>query len=98
MHLQGILLGIVSFLCIGIFHPIVIKAEYHFTYKIWPLFFAAGVICLGISTQIEDVMISAIVGVFGFSCLWSIVELKEQRERVRKGWFPENPKHRHRRE
>ena len=28
----------------------------------------------------------------GCSCLWSIKELFEQRERVRKGWFPENPK------
>jgi hypothetical protein len=24
--------------------------------------------------------------------LWSIKELKEQRRRVKKGWFPQNPK------
>ena len=33
------------------------------------------------------------VGVFGFSCLWSIIELFKQHERVEKGWFPANPKH-----
>ena len=27
---QGIVLGLAAFLCIGIWHPIVIKAEYHF--------------------------------------------------------------------
>jgi len=26
------------------------------------------------------------------SCLWSILELFEQEERVKKGWFPKNPK------
>lgn len=93
IHIEGILLGAVSFLSIGIFHPVVIWAEYHFTCKIWPVFLVAGLACLGISTQIEQVIISAIVGVVGFSCLWSIVELRQQKERVRKGWFPKNPKH-----
>jgi hypothetical protein len=32
------------------------------------------------------------VGVFGFSSLWSIHEIIEQEERVKKGWFPANPK------
>ena len=31
-------------------------------------------------------------GVFAFSCFWSIKEVLEQRERVRKGWYPKNPK------
>jgi hypothetical protein len=31
-------------------------------------------------------------GVTAFSSFWSIIEVFEQRERVRKGWFPENPK------
>ena len=38
MYLHGVILGLVSFLTIGIFHPIVIKAEYHFSEKIWPVF------------------------------------------------------------
>jgi hypothetical protein len=37
-------------------------------------------------------MISTLLGVFAFSSFWSIHELFEQRERVRKGWFPQNPK------
>ena len=30
MNFTGVLIGLVSFLSIGVFHPIVIKAEYHF--------------------------------------------------------------------
>ncbi len=91
MYLHGIILGLVSFLTIGIFHPIVIKAEYHFSEKIWPVFALAGVICMVISCLLEAVVPSAIVGVIGFSCFWSIVELKEQTKRVERGWFPRNP-------
>jgi len=32
-----------------------------------------------------------LLGVLGCTFLWSIQELYEQEERVRKGWFPENP-------
>lgn len=93
MYFHGILIGLISFVCIGIFHPIVIKCQYHFTEKIWPLFLVIGLICLGISITIENVVLSSIIGVFGCSSLWSILELKEQTKRVQRGWFPENPKH-----
>ena len=92
MYLHGILLGLVSFMTIGVFHPIVVKAEYYFTEKIWPVFALAGVICMAVSCMLRDVVPSAIVGVIGFSCFWSIVELKEQTKRVERGWFPKNPK------
>lgn len=92
MYFHGIILGVISFACIGVFHPIVIKSEYHFGAGIWPVFLLAGLLCLGISVMIADVLISATVGVIGFSCLWSIVELGAQKKRVEKGWFPENPK------
>ena len=41
---------------------------------------------------IADVMLSAILGVLGATCLWTIGEIFEQRKRVKKGWFPMNPK------
>ena len=37
-------------------------------------------------------MLSAILGVLGATCLWTIGEIFEQRKRVKKGWFPMNPK------
>lgn len=92
MHFKGLIIGLATFIIIGIFHPIVIKAEYYIGKKIWPLFLIVGLGLIGISIFIEDITISAIIGVTGFSSLWSINEIIEQEERVKKGWFPENPK------
>ena len=93
MRLSGIILGLAAFFCIGIFHPIVIRCEYRFSYRIWPAFLITGLIFLILSTFMEDIIVSAILGVVGFSCLWSILELFEQHKRVERGWFPANPKH-----
>ena len=94
MNYQGIIIGLSAFLIIGIFHPIVIKSEYHIGKKVWPLFLVSGLIFIFLSLFIKNLTFSAIVGVIGFSCLWSIHEIIEQEERVRKGWFPANPKKR----
>ena len=90
MNFQGIIIGLASFLIIGIFHPIVIKGEYYIGRKIWPAFLLLGLILIGLSMFIDNVSVSAIVGVTGFSSLWSIHEIFEQEERVKKGWFPYN--------
>ena len=91
MNLQGIVIGIMAFLIIGVFHPIVIASEYYIGKKIWPFFLIMGVFCIGMSVFIVNHTISAIVGVIGFASLWSIHEIIEQEERVKKGWFPNNP-------
>ena len=44
LHFEGILIGFASLLVIGVFHPIVIWAEYYFSARIWPLFLAAGIL------------------------------------------------------
>ena len=91
MNFQGIIVGALAFLIIGLFHPIVIKAEYYFSKKIWPLFLISGVLFLGWALLVEGQILSSTLGVLGFTCLWSILELFEQEERVKKGWFPKNP-------
>lgn len=92
MHFSGILIAVITFFAIGIFHPIVIKGEYYFTCRIWPVFAVLGTLFVAASLFIENTVLSSTLGVIGCSCFWSIKELFEQRERVRKGWFPENPK------
>lgn len=90
--MEGILIGLAAFIIIGVFHPIVIKGEYYFGKKIWPLFLVAGIIFLIISFMYrENILISALLAILGFTCLWSIHEIIEQAERVKKGWFPTNP-------
>jgi hypothetical protein len=95
MNYSGLILGVATFLLIGVFHVIVVKGEYYFSKKIWPLFLATGIASLFISLFISSPVISSLIAVFGISCLWSIRELFEQEDRVKKGWFPKNPKRRH---
>ena len=92
MNFQGILIGGAAFIIIGVFHPIVIKAEYHYGTRIWPLFLLVGIAFSLVSLFVDNTVWAAILGVFGFSSLWSIREMFEQAERVKKGWFPQNPK------
>lgn len=87
-NLNGIVIAIVTFLIIGIFHPLVIKGEYYFGVRIWWLFLLMGLIAISLSLYIENSFFSTILAIWGASSLWSIHELFEQRERVRKGWFP----------
>ena len=95
MNYSGLILGVATFLLIGVFHVIVVKGEYYFSKKIWPLFLAAGIASLFISLFISSPVISSLIAVFGISCLWSIRELFEQEDRVKKGWFTKNPKRRY---
>ena len=37
MNFYGLIIGVATFLLIGCFHVIVVKAEYHFSKKIWPV-------------------------------------------------------------
>ncbi len=93
MTLTGVIIGLATFLIIGAFHPIVIKTEYYFGVRPWWVFLIVGIGCIVGALFIKSLLVSAIVGVTGFSALWSILELFEQRERVNKGWFPEGPGH-----
>lgn len=92
MIFEGLVIGISAFLVIGVFHPIVIKCEYYFTEKIWPVFLITGIVTVILSCFFQQIIVSAVLAIFGCACLWSIIELKEQTRRVEKGWFPKNPK------
>lgn len=90
--LTGLLIGLSTFLIIGLFHPIVIKCEYYFGTKCWWWFLILGFAAVAGSILVEDILLSAILGVFAFSSFWTILEIFEQKQRVEKGWFPKNPK------
>lgn len=92
MNFLGVLIGLFCFIVIGVFHPVVVKCEYYFSSRVWPVFLVVGTILLLISILVQNLLGSALLSVTGFTCLWSIGELREQTERVRKGWFPQNPK------
>lgn len=91
-NLSGLFIGICTFLIIGIFHPIVVKAEYYWGTKSWWIFLILGIVGLAASLLMDDIIMQSLLGVFSFSSFWTIKEVFEQEERVQKGWFPKNPK------
>ena len=90
--LAGLFIGICTFLIIGLFHPVVVKAEYYWGTKCWWIFLVLGIAGVVASLSIDNVILSSLLGVFAFSSFWTIKEVFEQEERVQKGWFPKNPK------
>ena len=90
-HLGGLMLGICTFLIIGIFHPIVIKVEYYYGTRSWWFFLILGILGIIACLWVSELFWSSLLGVIAFSCFWSIHEIFQQEERVRKGWFPKNP-------
>ncbi len=91
-HLSGLFIGICTFLIIGLFHPVVVKAEYYWGTKCWWIFLLLGIAGATGSLCTENILLSSLLGVFAFSSFWTIKEVFEQEERVQKGWFPKNPK------
>ena len=93
MELQwlGLAVGLSVFIIIGLFHPVVIWTEYYTGTRYWWLFLLLGLLALVGSVLLSNILLLCIVGAFAFCCFWTIKELFEQKERVRKGWFPKRP-------
>ncbi len=94
LNFSGVIIGVVTFLIIGLFHPLVIKAEYYIGVRSWWLFLLLGVVACAASLLVGNLTLSIILGVVAFSSFWSIGEVFEQKKRVERGWFPANPKRR----
>ena len=92
MTWTGITAGVAIIVLTGLFHPIVVKCEYYFSARVWPVFLVLGLASLGVSLYTENAEVSSVMGILGAILLWCIRELKEQEKRVAKGWFPRNPK------
>ena len=90
-HLAGLFIGICTFLIIGLFHPVVVKAEYYWGTKCWWIFLILGIAGVVASLSIENVIIASLLGVFAFSSFWTIKEVFEQEERVKKRLVPQEP-------
>lgn len=87
-NLAGLVIGLATFLIIGLFHPLVIKGEYYWGQKCKIFFWLGGFISLFLSVYVSNQILSILWGVVAFSCFWSIKEVSDQKKRVEKGWFP----------
>ncbi len=77
-HLTGLVIGICTFLIIGLFHPVVVKAEYYWGTKCWWIFLLLGIVGVIASFSTEDIFLSSLSGVFAFSSFWTIKEVFEE--------------------
>jgi hypothetical protein len=91
LNLSGLIVGGASFLIIIFGRWACIAGEYYFSKKIWISFLLVGIMALLLSLLLKSIVIASVLSIFGLTMLWGIHEVIEQEERVKKGWFPENP-------
>ena len=94
LNFLGVVLGFIMLLLTGFGHILIIKGEYYFGTKLWPLFLILGLLSVTASLFVNSDLLCGILGIIGFILLWSVYELLQQKERVKKGWFPKNPNRR----
>ena len=63
-NLTGLVIGISTFLIIGLFHPVVIKCEYYFGTRCWWIFLIFGVLSIIAALYVRQVLWSSLLGVF----------------------------------
>ena len=63
MHFTGITIAIMTFLTIGIWHPIVIKTEYYCGTRPWIVYLLIGIGCCGAALFTANVYLSSFLGV-----------------------------------
>jgi hypothetical protein len=91
MNLYGLAIAVIMIAAIGIGHLLVIKWEYYWGVKSWPGMLAIGIAMVISSLFVNNIILSATLGIFGASLLWGVHELFKQRKRVEQGLFPRNP-------
>lgn len=60
-NFSGVIIGVATFLIIGLFHPLVIKAEYYIGVKSWWLFLLLGVLSAIASLLVSHLIISILL-------------------------------------
>lgn len=66
-RLLGLFIGVCTFLIIGLFHPVVVKAEYYWGTRCWWVFLLLGLGGMAVSLLTDNVLLAALAGVFAFS-------------------------------
>lgn len=91
LNLDGLIAGAATWLIIWLTRYACIKGEYYFRRKFRYIFLAFGIAGVIAGLLVSQLLISAVLSIFGFANLWGIHEVIEQEERVAKGWYPRKP-------
>lgn len=88
LNMDGLVAGIATWVTIWATRYACIKGEYHMRRYFRYVFLVLGILGVLSALVINNLVLSAIFGIFGFANLWGIHEVIEQEERVKKGWYP----------
>jgi hypothetical protein len=91
LNLDGLVVGVATWVSIWATRYACIKGEYHFRRAFRYVFLVIGLAAVVFALFVNNLVVSAMLAIFGFSNLWGIHEVIEQEERVNKGWFPRKP-------
>ncbi len=88
MNLDGLIAGIATWVIIWATRYACIAGEYHIGQRFRYVFLTLGIAGVLASLLMPNLLLSAIMAIFGFANLWGIHEVVEQEDRVKKGWYP----------
>ena len=88
MNLDGLIAGAATWVIIWATRYACIAGEYHIGQRFRYVFLGLGIAGVLASLLMQNLLMSAVIAIFGFACLWGIHEVVEQKERVNKGWYP----------
>lgn len=92
LNLDGLLAGLATLAIIWGTRLACIRGEYHLGRLFRYVFLLVGISGVVLSLLVNNLLVSAILAIFGFAGLWGIHEVIEQEERVNKGWYPRKHK------
>lgn len=78
MYFQGIFISIVCFSAVVLCQPLLIRAEFYFASRIWPVFFALGIILLLIALFTCYLWLSALFCSAALTFLYGALKLKQR--------------------
>lgn len=55
-NLTGLVIGIATFLIIGLFHPLVVKGEYYLGVRCWWVFLVMGIVAIAASVAVRHIL------------------------------------------
>lgn len=91
-RLLGLFIGVCTFLIIGLFHPVVVKAEYYWGTRCWWVFLLLGLGGMAVSLLTDNVLLAAVGGGIRLFVVMDDQGTVRAARAVAKGWFPANPK------
>jgi hypothetical protein len=94
MNLHGLEIGVIMVAAVAVGHVLVIKWEYYWGTRTWPVMLAIGLGLLVCSIFADSMLLSGSLGILGITLVWGVRELQQQRKRVEQGLFPRNPRRR----